>query len=600
MDKLFSEFKSLTTNEWIETIKKDLKGKDIEKLNRITLDGLKILPFYTKENTENIVTTDILPQKFPFIRGNKKNNQWQIRHDFKFNNLDTALKDIDFAKTRNADIVGFDFGDGTKINKNNISAILEKANELAFTTDIFSEKLFYIVKELSPTKQMFLNNDPVSQKTFTGGFDIEEQKLWTIVADMLSNDTQNIKPIGINIKHFANAGATAVQQLAFGLAIATEYFDFATEMHIPLEKVAKNIYFNFAFGTEYFMEISKVRAFRYLFAKFIEAYDKEFAKQHTAYIHGVTARRNKTIYDAYVNMLRTTIETHAAVVGGVDSFSVEPFDTVFANADDFSNRIAINQQIVIKEEAFADKVVDVAGGSYYVENITYKLIEEAWKLFLEIQGKGGFCDALKQNYIYDIVKEVAEKEKQKVDTGKITILGTNKYPNRTETLKNLTINKPSEISDYKLQEPQFKTLKISRLSEDFEQIRMGVEKFEKQPKVFLLTFGNASMRRARADFAGNFFAAAGFDIVDNLGFADAEKALETIDETNPEIIVLCSSDDEYLDFATQIYDKIKNKIVVIAGSPKSKEDFEALGITNFISVKSNIYTELKNYINLLK
>lgn len=600
MDNLFSEFKPSSLNEWLEVVRKDLKGKDIEKLNRITLDSLKFSPFYTKENTENLKTTDILPQNFPFIRGNKKSNEWKIRHDFYFFSLDKALEQIEFAKKFDVDIVGFNFNDDSQISNEIVNSLIEKSEVFAFNTYLYNYELFEILKNSDSRKKVFLNNDPVTQKAFTGGFQKDEQKVWTDVADMITNENENIKPIGINVHHFANAGATAVQQLAFALSVLAEYFDFATEMNVSIETIANNIYFNFAFGTEYFMEISKIRAFRYLYGKFLEVYDKKLAKRQVPYINGVTMRRNKTIYDAYVNMLRTTIEANAAIIGGVDSFAVEPFNIIFSKPDEFSNRIAFNQQRIIKEEAFANKVIDPAAGSYYVENITYKLIEAAWKLFIEIQDNGGFCDSLENNFIYELVQQVVTKEKQQVETGKISILGTNKYPNRNENLQNLKIIKPKDISDFRQLDVHFKTLEISRLSEDFEDLRMQVERLEKRSKVFLLTFGKLSMRRARADFAGNFFAVAGFEIIDNNGFEDAESALKAVDEVNPDIVVLCSSDDEYLDFAKKVYDKLKNRIIVVAGNPKSTEELKKLGIEYFIDIKSNIYNNLKKYFNILQ
>jgi methylmalonyl-CoA mutase len=597
MNKLFNEFPPVLTQQWIETIKKDLKGKDIEKLNRITLDGLKFMPFYRKEDTQNLPITDELPAQYPFLRSSKLNNNWKIAHNFIFSDINQAYKDIELATDRDVDIIGFDFRKKFNLSDDDFRKLLTKQAEMSFWAYENIEEIFYKIETDEIEKDMYLNFDPITYKAFTGRYYKDEQKIWAIAADLLTNEKEKIHPVGINVFHYANAGATIVQQLAFSLSIAAEYIDFATEMNVDLQTILKNIHFNFAFGTEYFMEIAKLRAFRHLFSKMIEAFDKETAKNAEVKIFGTNLRRNKTIYDAYVNMLRTTIETHSAVIGGVDIFAVEPFDIVFKKPDDFSNRIAINQQIIIKEEAFANKVVDPAGGSYYVENVTTKLIENAWKLFLEIQDKGGFCDALTNNTVYNLVAEVAEKEKKLVETGKITLLGTNKFPNRKENLKELKIEKENKISDLSNKNINFNTLKIERLSEDFEKLRMFVEQKTKELKVFLFTYGNISMRRARADFAGNFFAVAGFEIIDNIGFETIEQGIEEFLKANADIIVLCSSDEEYLQMAKQIKSKISDKTIVIAGNPQTRQEIENLGIDKFISIKSNIYEELKKYVN---
>jgi len=599
MNKLFTEFDSVSTKDWLDIINKDLKGTDIKKLMRKTIDGLSFEPFYRKENTENLPTINSLPNQFPFLRGYKEDNNWAVRQDVLFKNIDEALEVTKIAKEKNINLVGIEFGRKFELSDIDFTKITESNKNLAFSAYENIEDAYFLLKKQNINlKSAFFNYDPITYKTFTGDHYKGMKETWSVVEEMLKNEQTGVKTLGINLYHFANAGASPVMQLAFGLSIASQYINFATETKIPLKTVLANIFFNLAVDTEYFMEISKIRAFRYLFAKLIEAYDPNLKNEAKTYIHGVTTRRNKTIYDAHINMLRTTIETLAGVVGGVDSFTTEPYNTIFAKPDEFAHRIAVNQQIVIKEEAYADKVTDPAGGSYYVENLTVKLIEEAWNLFLEIEEKGGYCEALHSGYITDLVEKIAQKEISLVDQGQKSILGTNKYPNQDENLLKTTINKPLDISDIK-HKSTYKTLKVERLAEKFEELRVGTEKSEKTPKVFLLTYGHKAMRRARADFAGNFFAVAGFKIIDNLGFDKIEDATLKIKEANADIVVLCSSDDAYLDLAKEIKASIKDKIIVIAGNPETKPQIEDLDIKHFINVKSNIFQELKEFQKLL-
>ncbi len=600
MDKLFQDFEPVTTQEWIEIIQKDLKGKDIKKLVRKTIDSLEFEPFYRKENTENLPTTNLLPNNFPFIRGYKENNDWAIRQDFLFKDLKTSIEKAKFAIDKGIKTIGFDFGRKADISQPEFDELVTNIDSVAFMAFEEQEKLYHFVKKSNKKFQsVFLNFDPITYKVFTGNYYKTKEEIFENLKELLNNDDKNLKPIGINLHYFANAGATPAMQLAFGIAIASEYLHFAQENKIPLEKAINNMYFNVAVSCEYFMEISKIRSLRYLFAKLIESYAPNLKDNAKTFIHGTTTRRNKTIYDAHVNMLRTTIETFGGVVGGVDSFATEPYNAVFAEPDDFAQRIAVNQQIIIKEESYTDKVADPAGGSYYVENISIKLIEEAWKLFLEIEDKGGFEEAAKSGFIKEKLEILAEKEQTLVNKGRIAILGTNKYPNSTENLKEIKVQKPFTISDIKHEKTECEPLKISRLSEKFEELRLETEKADNLPKIFMLTYGHKAMRRARADFSSNFFAVAGFKIIDNIGFETVEDGIKKANTEKADVIVLCSSDDSYLEMAEIAAKLTKNKIVVVAGDPQSRPEIEKLGIKNFINIKSNIYQELSNYQKIL-
>jgi len=600
MDKLFNEFQSPSKQQWLDTIKADLKGADIEKLVRTTIDGLKINPFYTKEETENLPITNTLPDKFPFLRGYKVNNDWTIRQDYFFTNANETNSKATKALEKQVNRAGFNFGKKFNLNQEELEILLNGVDNVAFESFENIEEVFDLLKK-SDVKPSFasLNFDPITYYAFNGTFYKNQEELWNKAFDLLSNDKKEFKTVGINIHHYANAGATPIMQLAFALGIAAEYFNFTTEKNIPLDKVLANISFNFSVSTEYFLEIAKFRAFRYLYAKFVEAYDTKLKDKAKTYVHAITQRRNKTIYDAHVNTLRTTIEALAAVIGGVDSLNVESYNAVFAKSEDFSERIAVNQQILLKEEAYTDKVVDPSGGSYLIENMTVNLIEVAWKLFLKIQDNGGFCDSIRSNMISSLVNEVANKELANVETGRISILGTNKFPNRTENLSKLKIEKPCEISDTAITDAPFKTLKVERLSEKFENLRLLVEKANIKPKVFLLTYGGVTMRRARADFSGNFFACAGFEIIDNNGFETVELGIEEAKKSNAQIIILCSSDDMYLEMATKVCNTLSDKVIIVAGNPENKTEIEQAGVKHFIHVKSNNYKELVEFQKLI-
>jgi len=374
--------------------------------------------------------------------------------------------------------------------------------------------------------------------------------------------------------------------------MAVEYLNFLTEKGLDIDDVSKHIRFNFATGSSYFIEIAKLRALRFLWAKITNEYgisDSNSAKMH---IHSVSSSLNKTVYDPYVNMLRTTTETMSAALGGADSITVLPFDFVSGKTSELGIRIARNQQLLLKGESHFDKVNDPAAGSYYVENLTDELIENAWDLFLEVEEKGGYLKAFESGFITNKIQEEATKIRTEVASRKKIILGTNQYPN---TLEQIT-----EIEQNDIDSQNELALKPLRVAMEFENLRFATDKFSEnssRPKVWMFTYGNLAMRKARAQFAANFFGCAGFESIDNTGFETIESGIEAAKTEDPDIVVICSSDEEYKEIALTVFNALKdNTIVVLAGYPKDMiEELKSNGFTNFVHVKTNALEELQRY-----
>ena len=294
-------------------------------------------------------------------------------------------------------------------------------------------------KNISPEDiRASLNFDPIGYKTVTGncyntnkcnGFEILKS-MFEIVKDKYPN----IKILNINGLFFRNSGSTAVQELAFSMNMAVEYLSKGVENGISAEKLIPHIMFTFGIGSQYFMEIAKNRAARVLWAKITEQYCPENTEIGKMYIHSVTCDWNKTAYDAYVNVLRTTTEAMSAMLGGTDSITIKPFDSTFKKENEFSERIARNTSVILKEEAYFDKTVDVSAGSYYIENLTDSIIENAWKLFLEIENEGGYLETLKKGIIQTQIEEIARKRDMNIAQKREILLGTNQYPNSNETI----------------------------------------------------------------------------------------------------------------------------------------------------------------------
>ena len=317
------------------------------------------------------------------------------------------------------------------------------------------------------------------------------------------------------------------------------------------------------------------------------------------FIHGETSDWNKTVYDPYVNMLRTQTEAMSSVLGGLDSYTVKPFNSVYEDTTEFSERIARNQQLLLKEESHFGKIADPAAGSYYIESLTESISEEAWKLFLDVQEKGGYLAAFKAGFVQETIKATAQKRDMAVATRKENFLGTNQFPNFGEVAEKEMDAALFVAEDKTAEDAICETLKPYRGAQAFEAMRYKTDVYAKEngrPKVMMFPMGNLNMRKARAQFACNFFACAGFDVEDHNGFETVEEGVNFVTEKNAKIVVVCSSDDEYATIVPEVFEALKGKAtVVVAGAPACAEELKAKGIENFINVKSNVLETLKAY-----
>lgn len=602
--RLFEEFPPVEKQSWEQTIKADLKGADYEKkLVWNTDDGLKVQPYYTAEDIETLKITDFLPAEFPYLRGTKSDNNWEVRQKIASKGIGAANAEAVDALKKGADAVTFK---ADQINSlADMAVILKDINLEQFPVHFVSAAsnpqlldylLQYIEKHTIDKSKVrgSLNFDSFGYYLMRGTYWVSNDDNMIELAGLIEKSRKEIpgfKVLNIGAHNLHNAGATSVQELAFSLSAGAEYLAQMTDKNIPAKEVLKSTIFTYAIGSSYFMEIAKFRAARFLWAKIAEQFKPGCECCTKMYIHAVTSLYNKTIYDPYVNMLRTTTETMSAAIANVDSITVLPYDKPYSFGSNFSNRIARNQQVVLKEEAHLGKLVDPSAGSYYIEMLTMKLVEESWKLFLKIEEMGGFRKAMESGFVIDEIRKSAELKVKNAASRKTNILGTNQYPNMLENMLDKVEKHIKE--DISLQR--------HRAAEIYEQIRLNTEKFvaagNKKPVVFLMTFGNLAMRKARAGFATNFYACAGYEIIDNAGFTNTQEALEAAKNANASIIVFCSADEEYLPFTTEFMNLYKDENLgmrmIIAGYPTEQlEELKAIGIHDFIHVKTNIIDNL--------
>ena len=612
-EKLFSDFSPVTTEQWMEKVTADLKGADFEKkLVWKTNEGFKVKPFYRKEDLEGLKTTDALPGEFPYLRGNKKdNNEWLVRQEIRVDDVKEAnAKALDILN-KGIDSLSFHVK-AKELNAAYLEMLLEgicaECVELNFSTcqghvvDLANLLVEYFQKKGYDLNKLHgsINFDYLNKMLVKG----KEKGSLVDTAKALIAATAALpeyRVINVNALTLNNAGAYIYQELGYALAWGNEYMNQLTEAGIPAATVAKKIKFNFGISSNYFLEIAKFRAGRMLWADIVNSYlaegDCKCAAQMK--IHAETSSFNLTVFDSYVNLLRTQTEAMSAALAGVDSMTVVPFDKAYEIPNDFSERLARNQQLLLKEESHFDKVIDPAAGSYYIENLTVSIAKQAWDLFLAVEDEGGFYAAVKAGKVQEAVNASNKARHEAVAKRKEILLGTNQYPNFTELAGE---KRPLEAvcccggGHHDTCEKDVPSLNFDRAASEFEALRLQTETSGKRPKAFMLTIGNLAMRQARAQFSCNFLACAGYEVVDNLGFSTVEEGVEAAVAAKADIVVLCSSDDEYAEYAVPAFKALNGRAMfIVAGAPACMDELKAAGIENFIHVRVNVLETLKEY-----
>ncbi len=608
--KLFTGFAPVSTEDWESKIHADLKGADYEKkLVWRTYEGFKVQPYYRKEDLKGLDFLACLPGEYPFVRGNKKSgNDWFIRQDISVKDLKKANKKALEILNKGVTSLGFRIDSPAEISQADLEILLKdilpEAIEINFDSTGNSSNCARAFNEFISGKDINKEEiigsapfDPLGSFVLRG---ILKEDAFATMKKMVE-DTAELplfRVIGVNGKTFANCGASLVQELAFSLAQGTEYLTRLTNAGASIEEVTQNIKFHFGIGSNHFMEIAKLRAARLLWAQIVNAYGPAGTEATKLIAHSETNTFNKTFYDPYVNMIRTQTEAMAAVLGGADSITVRPFNTIFGETSDMAERIARNQQILLKEESHLDKIADPGGGAYYIENLTAALAEHAWELFLQIQDKGGFIKAFREGFIQEEIKNMAARRKKNIATRRENLLGTNQFPNFLEQAEKAFDASVFIPEDHTEPGAEVETLKPWRGAQPFERLRYKTDRYaleNKRPVAFMLPMGNLAFRKARAQFSTNFFAVAGFEVIDNNGFKTPEEGVAAAKAKNADIVVVCSSDDEYATLVPEVARKLNDEILVVAGNPACRADLEKRGITHFIHVKSNILEELKKY-----
>lgn len=599
--------------EWKVAVETSLKGKTVEQLKTNTYEGVTLQPLYTQEfvdeNTE-------LPGFFPYTRGISSTGYltqpWLACQPIDGVTAEEANEKLKSVLNRGQNAITYTvdvLAKGARLPKLLKDLPLET---LPFFIDLKGKQ-----KELLPEFKAVegpvtgvLAEDPIAEWVLTGQVPEDTEtffKDWANTIQAYEEVSSELKTILIKTPVFHNGGANAVQELAYGLAVAVQYLLEGQKQGLSVEKLASKMVFSFAVDSNYFMNIAKLRAARRLWAGLSAAFatNPEHFKMN---IHAVTSEVTETLYDQYVNILRTTNQAFAAAIGGIQYLQINPLDHAYGASEDFSERIARNTHLILKEETHITRVIDPAGGSFYVEQLTNEIADLAWTKFLEVDAAGGILEALKKGIVQAEIAEVFSKKEQNVALRKESIIGTNVYPNpddevnvlaKDQTESYIVVNNPILIAP----------IKLKRIAEQFEQLRLRSADYKKNngevPKIGLINLQELKSFKPRADFVKGLVAAGGIGTVPSDGCNSSEEASAFVADTKLPIYCICGSDDAYGQLAEQIAADLKAsfpEITLYVAGKQPEELTSALqtaGIKDFFHVRSNAISTLTELLEKL-
>lgn len=677
---LLDEFPPHTLEEWKQAVIDSLKGADYDKtMHTKTHEGITLKPIYTKADRDGKAWLDTLPGQAPYLRGDNPDGytdgSWIVAQSQDEPSLQKMNKIILDELNRGLNCVHILPQSCTlhakipsKADLASRGAALSHLDDLKTTLNdvdlkavpivMFGNKSMIMILGLlnawakstgtplrdlhgavccDPFKDAEPDFDTLAQMTRWA--DLKAPRLGTILLDGAAYEAQ---------------GASAVQELAYVLASAHQIISELTDRGLSIEQIAPHFILRLSLGSNLFMEIAKIRAARMLWSQLIKSWNGSENAQRI-WIHGVTASFNKSSYDVWVNMLRTTTEGFAGVIGGVDSLEITPFDDTVRAADEFSRRIARNQQLILAEEAHFTKVVDPAGGCWYVEALAGELCEKAWGRLQEIEAAGGMLGNLEDGSLDKELQALASARINAVNQRRDVKVGVNMFANPGDELLKPVNTDPAWLDEAMGRYAALKQKSSTGLEEslkliaedrnnafmvdmicdawlhnaDIEQVaaalgfdiklrevnpgravamlealRTAVEASSQDTRVQLLNMGTIAQYKARADFSSGFFQTAGFQLIDKPGFASPDQAIASAAETKAPAVCICSTDDLYVELLPALCAGLKSlphpPLIILAGYPADKiDDYKAAGVDIFIHLRANNYDTNKELASKL-
>jgi methylmalonyl-CoA mutase len=693
VDQTFSiqeDFPPVPYDQWRELAEASLKGAPFEKkLVTHTYEGIDLQPLYTRAVRAGEDDATGFPGISPFVRGStllgSSSTGWDLRqqHDQPQPSaanqailedleggvsslllvLDRAARSgFDPDDQRAEDFVGFEGLMAYHVD--DLDAVLANVqlSLVGVTLDSGASFLPAAAQLIALWRKRGLsddevrgafNADPLAVLAREGHLPMSLETSLAQMSDLAAwtaNSYPHVTAVGVDTSPYHHAGATAAQDLACAMATAVEYLQAMTNAGMGIDAAAKQIQFRISLGTHHFLAISKLRAARRMWARVVEVWGGQAASA-AMQLHARLSDRVQTRHDPYVNLLRNTVGAFAAGIGGATAITSVPFDYATGQTDNFSRRVARNTVLILQEEAHLHRVIDPAGGSWFLEELTDDLAEKAWEIFQEIERQGGMIHVLQSGWIAQQIDAAYEPRAKDIASRKEGITGVSEFPNldeeridhdppdpdqlyddavarikslRLETdsltalwsAKDLTATAVQSAMDgatlgqlalalgFHMESTSITPLEARSFAAPYEELRdAGDAWFEahgRRPSVFLANMGPIAHHTARATYSKSFFEAGGFEVLSNKGFLEAEAAAQAFSESGASIAVICSSDKLYLDVVPEVTPKLKAadaRTVVLAGNPGANEEaWRAAGVDRFIYISCNVLETLREML----
>ena len=637
----FDEFPITSYEQWKDEAIKSLKGGDFEKkLFTKTIEDIILKPIYNENDLKNNPLYNFqYPGIAPYNRGENplgyKANPWLIAQAIPYPDIkqfNTALQN-DLANGQNAiniKVRGISnhhrqIKYGIELNNiDDFANAFENIDLSKYPIYFSTDEIFY---DFSKLFQDFLKKSKFDISKFEGnlGADIFGKLLSTgNLALSLNNyykqieelinqyDNSNFGVININGSIFHNAGANTVQELAYSFTEAIEYIKTLQLLDLDVDKIAPKIRFSFGIGSNFFMEIAKLRAARIIWTKIIREFGGNEQSQKM-FIHSQTSLRNKTKFNPWSNIMRNSTECLAAILGNSNSIEVGYFDSAYGYPSELSRRLARNTQLIYLNESHLLDTIDPAAGSYYLEELTNEICIKTWQKIQEIEANGGFFENIKSGNIQTEIQQTADNQIKDYHKRKLVLVGTNKYPLLNEKIPEgyMEFESNEEAPSEQNNELNIEQLRVLRFAEDFEKLRDNANAYKEKngayPSITLFNFGELSEYKPRNDFAGEYLAIGGFEIKSTPAFSTPSDAMKYLLENPSNIITICSSDEKYVKIVPEFAQLVKKfkplTYIILAGYPKEQIDlYKQFGVDDFIYLNSDVYETLLRIqnINLIK
>jgi methylmalonyl-CoA mutase len=606
-DVEFGEFPPNTYDEWKAAAEATLKDASFEKsMFTKTYEGITLEPLYTRDHSPAPDSAGSLPGEAPMLRGTSEDGylggKWEIAQDSTRGTPEETASEILHELEKGATTITFRAeGMSAEDVKRALGGVDVKKYPFHVYTGASCEAVKFFRAAARSTSDLSgcVGSDPIGAylanglipKTFPA---LMDEMAETIIS--LSKEGSSLRAILLRGAVYHEGGANAAQETAYVMASAIELVRALQERGLDIDDFSRRVRFEFETGSNFFMEIARLRAARVVWARIAEEFSggKPDEESMKANIFARTSSFTKTIYDPYVNMLRNSTEAFSAVVGGVDGLTVGCFDEAIRPGDEFSRRVARNAQIMLREEFHLRGPIDPAGGSWYIESLTDALARKIWEIIQDTQANGGMLACVKSGRVQNAVNEVLQERFRKLATRSDRAVGINMYPNTSETP--LSGAKPA--ADKKTRPGgDITPILPHRRTEQFEEMRMRTETHKSKTgdnvRIFLANMGPISQHKARADFITGFMEVANFEVLKNDGFRTADECADAACASGADIAVICSADAAYPEIVPPLARRMKEKKpsmkVFLAGAPAEefKQSYIDAGVDEFVSVRSN-------------